>query len=189
MAKEIIILILSLSYAIFVSLSSSAISLFAASLLPICFLLTKKFSPARLLKVNIINLIVIFTLTLTWPDSFAGFETGLKIALRVNMILIFFGTVLYPLGISGIRKALFALGVPEKMRVLMILTLRGIEILEESYRTALTSARLRAPELRGLMKLKVFASVLGAVLITSLERSEEISRAVKSRGGFGGFSQ
>ena len=189
MAKEIIILILSLSYAIFVSLSSSAISLFAASLLPIYFLLTKKFSPARLLKVNIINLIVIFTLTLTWPDSFAGFETGLKIALRVNMILIFFGTVLYPLGISGIRKALFALGVTEKMRVLMILTLRGIEILEESYRTALTSARLRAPELRGLMKLKVFASVLGAVLITSLERSEEISRAVKSRGGFGGFSQ
>lgn len=189
MVKEVVILFLSLSYAIFVSLSSSAISLFAASLLPLIFLLTKKFSPARLLKVNIVNLIVIFSLTITWPDSLEGFQTGVKIALRVNMILIFFGAVLYPLGISGIRKALFALGVPEKMRVLMILTLRGIEILEESYRTALTSVRLRAPELRGMMRLKVFASVLGTVLLTSLERSEEISRAVKCRGGFGGFNQ
>ena len=187
--SSVAILLSSLSYALAVSLSKSEVSIFAASLMPLMFLLTKRFAVSRLSHVNIVNIIMIFTLSLTWPDSLDGLKMGIIIALRVNMIFVCFGTLLYPVGISGMTEALCALGVPEKIRVLMILTLRGIEILGERYRAAIVSVRLRAPELRGFLRLKVFASILGSVLLQSLDHSEEIARAVKCRGGFGGFNQ
>lgn len=184
-----VVLVCALSYALAVSVISSTPALFTASLMPSAFILTKRFQLSHLVKINIVNIIMIITLALTWPEFVDGLITGAVIALRVNMICVAFGVTVYPLGTAGIYEALCALNVPMKLRVLVILTLRGIYTLRERYCCAITSVRLRAPELRGMMRLKVFAYMMGNILLQTSERSENIMRAVKYRGGFGGFMQ
>ncbi|MBR0256858.1 MAG: hypothetical protein IJQ58_03900 [Synergistaceae bacterium] len=181
-------LICAVSYALAVSVSDSWPALLLASILP-AVILAKRFPLHALAKLNLLNAVMILTLALTWPEFSGGLVMGTVIALRVNMICVVFMSMVYPLGTGGIYEALCVLGMPEKMRVLIILTLRGIYTMHERFETALISVRLRAPNLKGMMKLRVFASVTASVLVQSALRSENVMRAVKCRGGFGGFSQ
>ena len=174
-------------YAIAVSVSKTIPALFIASILPVTLLAMKRFPISSLVSINIFNLVMILTLSLTWPDFYDGLIMGMVIALRVNMILVAFGAIVYPLGVYGMYEAMSSLRVPVKLRVLAILTMRGVNILRESFETAIISVRLRAPNLRGIMRLKVFAYMTGTVLLQSSLRSENMMRAVKCRGGFGGF--
>ncbi|MBQ9574590.1 MAG: hypothetical protein IJR27_04850 [Synergistaceae bacterium] len=184
-----VVLVSALSYALAVSISTSIAALFTASLMPLTFILTKRFKLSHLVKINIVNIIMIFTLAMTWPIFIDGLVMGAVIALRVNMICVAFGVMIYPLGTAGMYEALCVLNVPMKLRVLVILTLRGIYTLSERYSSSITSVKLRAPELSGMMRLKVFAYMIGNILLQTSERSENIMRAVKCRGGFGGFKQ
>ena len=172
-------------YAFAVSLSNSPKAFLAASILPLILLCTKNFSFSRLLKLNLFNAVMIITLALTWPSVREGLMIGLVIALRVNMIYVVFAALVMPLGVG----AVYSLPMPEKLRVLVILTLRGIFVLRESLDSALLSARLRAPDAKLAVRLKIFAYVLGSVLIRSAGRSERMLLAIESRGGFGGFAQ
>ncbi len=181
------VLISSLLYALAVTLSANTYSLLIASILPARFITRVKLS--ALAKLNLINALMILTLTLTWPDLYAGFIMGVIISLRVNMICIAFSAMVYPLGTSGMYEALCVMRVPEKLRVMIILTLRGINILCERYESAIISVKLRAPDIRGLMRLKIFAAMMGMILLQSLERSDNMMKAVKCRGGFAGFIQ
>lgn len=182
-----IVLISSVIYALAATASTNAYSLLTASLLPVSLVKRVKLSaPAKL---NLVNAVMILTLALTWPDFYAGFIMGVIISLRVNMIYIAFSAMVYPLGTGGMYEALCFMRVPENLRVMMILTLRGINILRERYESAIISVRLRAPNIRGLMRLKIFAAMMGNVLLQSLERSENMMKAVKCRGGFSGFMQ
>ena len=181
------VLISSLLYALAVTLSTNIYSLLIASILPARFITRVKLS--ALAKLNLINALMILTLTLTWPDLYAGFIMGVIISLRVNMICIAFSAMVYPLGTSGMYEALCFMGVPEKLRVMIILTLRGINILRERYESAIISVKLRAPNIRGLMRLKIFAAMMGMILLQSHERSDNMMKAVKCRGGFAGFIQ
>ena len=183
------VLVSAVIYALAVSVSQTLPALVIASILPVTLLATKRFPLSRLVSINIFNLVMILTLALTWPDFVGGLMMGTVIALRVNMIVVAFGATVYPLGASGIYDALSSLRVPMKLRVLIILTLRGVNILRESFETAIISVRLRVPNLRGIMRLKVFAYMTGTVLLQSFLRSENMMRAVKCRGGFGGFIQ
>ena len=175
----------SMCYALAVSVSSSPKALLAASILPAILLCLKKFPLSNLLKLNIFNAVMIITLALTWRGVHEGLVMGLVIALRVNMIYVVFAALVLPLGVG----AVYSLPMPEKLRVLVILTVRGIFILRDSLDSALLSAKLRAPNARLMMRLKIFAYVLGSVLIRSSGRSERMMLAIESRGGFGGFMQ
>ena len=179
------ILISSIIYAISVTASSNIYSLFTASILPAIFI--KRITPSALEKINVINAVMILTLAVTWPDFYAGLIKGVIIALRVNMIYVAFSAMVYPLGVTGMYEALSGLGVPEKLRVMILLTLRGINILRERYETSIISVKLRAPEINGLMRLKIFAYMAGNIILQSSLRSENMMKAVKCRGGFGGF--
>ena len=183
------VLVSAVIYALAVSISDSVPALFIASILPVTILATKRFPLSRLVNINIFNLVMILTLALTWPDFVDGLLTGMVIAFRVNMIFVAFGAMVYPLGTVGMYDALSSLRVPMKLRILVILTLRGVNILRDSFETAIISVRLRAPNLRGIMRLKAFAYMTGTVLLQSFLRSENMMRAVKCRGGFGGFIQ
>lgn len=182
-----IVLISSVIYALAATASTNAYSLLTASLLPVS--LVKRVKLSALAKLNLASTVMILTLALTWPDFYAGFMMGVIISLRVNMIYIAFSAMVYPLGIGGMYEALCFMRVPEKLRVMMIMTLRGINILRERYESAIISVRLRAPNIRGVMRLKIFAAMMGNVLLQSLERSENMMKAVKCRGGFAGFMQ
>ena len=183
------VLISAVIYAIAVSVSNTIPALVLASIMPLTFLVMKLFPLSRLVSINLVNAVMILTLSLTWPEIRGGLIMGVIIALRVNMILVAFGVMVYPLGTSGMYSAMSALHVPLKLRILTILTLRGVNILRERYETAIISVRLRAPRLRGIMKLKVFAYMTGTVLLDSLLHSENMMKSVKCRGGFGGFIQ
>ncbi len=139
-------------------------------------------------KFLLANLIVIATITLTYPDMQEGFFTGLSIALKGGVIYLIFALFVFPKGFAGIYKTLVLMHVPEKLRILILLTLRGIFILKERFESALISLKLRAPEQKNFAKLKSFTYVTGSVLLQAADRSERMERAVKCRGGFGGFN-
>ena len=183
------LLLSALIYAFAVSISDKVQALVLASILPVMILCAKKFFINSLFKLNIINLFMTVTLALTWPEIREGLRMGILIALRLNMIYVIFSVMIFPLGITGIYEALCSLRVPEKLRVLIILTLRGIFILRERLEAALIAVKLRAPDLRGIMKLKTFAYVIAGVLLQSSLHSERIMQAVTCRGGFEGFLQ
>ena len=174
-----------LIYAFAVSVSQNIHALIIASILPAILLCTQKISLSPFLKINAVNAVMLFMLVLTWPVMTEGVIMGLLIAWRVNLIYIVFAALVFPLGIS----AVYGLPLPEKMRVLVILTVRGIHILHDSIDRAFLSASLRAPEAGLIMRLKIFAYVLGMSLLRSSERSERMMIAVQTRGGFGGFMQ
>lgn len=176
-------------YALAVSVSMTSQALALSAVFPAFLILRQRFSPSRLRAVNIAASLMVLTLALTWPDAREGFVRGMVILLRVNMICAVFGGMVQPLGTGGMYEALCVLHVPEKLRVLMVLTLRGIYTLRERYESAIISVRLRAPSLSGAMRLKVFAHIMGMILLQSSARSENMMRAVKCRGGFGGFLQ
>ena len=139
-------------------------------------------------KFLLANLIVIATITLTYPDMQEGFFTGLSIALKGGVIYLIFALFVFPKGFAGIYKTLVLMHVPEKLRILILLTLRGIFILKERFESALISLKLRAPGQKNFAKLKSFTYVTGSVLLQAADRSERMERAVKCRGGFGGFN-
>ena len=176
---EACIVVCVIVYAFVVGLVSNIYVL--ASLLGLSLLL-KTFPP---LKLNLFNLVMILTLALTWPSTREGLIAGMIIALRVNVIYVAFARFVFPLGVSGIYKALVTLRVPEKLRVLMILTLRGIYILRERFDASLISLKLRSPK----VELKTFAYVTGGVLLQGSQRSERMLKGINLRRGFRGFIQ
>lgn len=184
-----VLLSCSVVYALAVSLSDSFYALTLASLIPILILTMKRLTLSSLVKLNVFNLIMIITIAFTWPGLKAGIIKGMIIAVRVNMIYIFFASMIYPLGYAGIFSALNSLNISEKLRVLLLLTLRGIFIMHERFSSALISLKLRAPSLHGLMKFRTFAYITASVLIQSSEHSERMMRAIQCRGGFKGFIQ
>ena len=184
-----VLLSCSVIYALAVSLSDSLYALTLASVIPVMLVITKKLNLSSLVKINAFNLIMIITIALTWPDINVGLTKGIVIALRVNMIYIFFSVMIYPLGYAKIFAAMHSLNIPEKLRVLFILTLRGIFIMHERYSSALISLKLRAKNLHGLMKLRAFTYITCSVLLQSSERSQRMLYAIQCRGGFSGFTQ
>ena len=139
-------------------------------------------------KIFLANLIIIITTTLTWPDIHEGFFAGLSIALKASIIYLICAFFIFPKGFTGIYKALVFLHVPEKLRILILLTLRGIFILKERFESALISLKLRAPKQKNFAKIKSFTYITGSVLLQAADRSERMERAIKCRGGFGGFN-
>ncbi|MBQ3447511.1 MAG: hypothetical protein IJG37_07705 [Synergistaceae bacterium] len=178
-----------LAYTLAVTVSKTPQALIMSAILPAFLILRQRFSPSRLRAVNVAASLMVLTLALTWPDAREGFVMGMVILVRVNMICAVFAAMVEPLGTGGMYEALSVLHVPEKLRVLVILTLRGIYTLRERYESAIISVRLRAPNLRGVMRLKVFANIVGSVMLQASLRSENMARAVKCRGGFSGFMQ
>ena len=183
------LLLCSIVYAFTVSMSDSFYALSFSSVMPLLLILRFRFILSSLVKLNAFNLVMIITLAVTWPSLAEGIMKGLTIAFKVNMIYIFFGTLIYPMGYAKIFSAMNGLKVPEKLRVLLLLTLRGIFILHDRFSSALISLRLRAPNLHGMMKFRAFAYITASVLLQSSERSESMMYAIKSRGGFSGFIQ
>ncbi|MBQ7733283.1 MAG: hypothetical protein IJT58_04615 [Synergistaceae bacterium] len=183
------IIVCSLIYALSVSVSVNVFALLTASLLPLYLVMKRPEILRPLIKLNALNLVMIITLALTWPNFREGFITGIIIALRVNMICIIFSCLVLTEGEAGIYKSLVSLRVPEKLRILFLLTFRGINIMHERLDSALLSLRLRAPELGLVMRFKTFAYVTASVLLQSSSRSERMTRAIICRGGFNGFTQ
>lgn len=184
-----VMLACSLVYSLAVSVSFARSALIAALIAPLVILIAHRQVIRSLLEINIINLVMLVTLAFTWPSVSGGLVTGGVITLRVNMIYVVLASMIFPMGYVKIYGALCSFGMPEKLRVLFLLTVRGIYILHESFSTAIISAKLRAPGLKGMMRLKVFACMAASALLRGAVRSEHMMKAIDCRGGVGGFTQ
>ena len=187
-------LLCALVFAFAVSLLESPASLLCASLIPLALLLrgpiTLLIRP--LLRLNGVALVMAILLVLTYPrhpDPWAGLRLAALLIVRLHLISIVLLRLALLMGPGKLDAALASLGLPEKLRLLLLLTQRGIFLLLDRLDTSLRAVHLRAPRLRGTLKLKIFAGVSASSLIQSAARSERMTLALRCRGGLGGFDQ
>ena len=175
-------------YSLAVTLSKNLIAFLIASILPLCLLFFVSSSGLKTLaKLNFLNIVMILSMIFTFPSLNEAINIALLITLRMNFICIVFIKLFEFMA----QKKIYYLPkiIPQKITVLFILTLRGIFILYEKLQSAILSVKLRAPNLHGLMKLKIFAYLIASSLLKSSFKSEKILLAINCRGGFAGFFQ
>ena len=102
-------------------------------------------------QLNLVSLAMTFLLALTWPGKTLwgpftreGIRQGLLITVRLNLISVALLRLIAAMGPARSETALARLGCPEKLRVLLLLTLRGIYLLAERMATALQAVNLRS---------------------------------------------
>lgn len=139
--------------------------------------------PKILLHLNLAGLLMLALMTLSFANFKSGFQAGLIMILKLNFISIIFLKLIAAMGVSKIHAALYYLRLNNKLRVLIILTLRGIFILVNRFVCALRAASLRARNIKGLkLRLKIFACVLASALVQSVKLSDRINIAINLRG-------
>jgi energy-coupling factor transporter transmembrane protein EcfT len=120
-------------------------------------------------------------------------ESGVRMALlltcKLNLISVTLIRMVAELGIGRIDGVLNEFRFPEKMRVLLLLTLRYALLLMDRVSAMTRAIRLRAPKLGGKRLCRAFACMLGTTLIHSSDRAERSMLAMRCRGGIAGFSQ
>ena len=139
--------------------------------------------PKILLHLNLAGLFMLALMTLSFANFKSGFQAGLIMLAKLNFISIIFLKLIAAMGVGKVHAALYYLRLNNKLRVLIILTLRGIFILVNRFICALRAASLRARNIKGLkLRLKIFACVLASALVQSVKLSDRINIAINLRG-------
>lgn len=142
----------------------------------------------RLKAVNLF--LVALACTLPWTISVAGVafrpegvSAALTIAAKTNAVCLVATALLYGLDTLMLGAALADLGLPAKFVRLFLLTVRYLGLLGD------TAARLkRAMRTRGfrpaatLHTWRIYANLVGMLLVSAIERAERVEAAMKCRG-------
>lgn len=118
-----------------------------------------------------------------------GVIAGVVISVRLNFAASVMIAQVTSLGVPRLNDTLSALGLGEKMRILILMTLRGVFILHDRAEHSLSAMRLRAPSPSFSFSLNAYASIIASTLIQSAAASERMLQAIRCRGGMAGFSQ
>ena len=150
----------------------------------------------ELLHLNAVGAFIALLLMLTYPGerfwgpfSAAGLRFAALILLKLNLISVLLSRMILSLGVGRVDGVLARLGVPEKLRILLLLSTRCIFILAERAGTMVRAVQLRGPDLKGIPMCRTFACMLGTTLVHGSERSERMMLAIRCRGGMAGFCQ
>ncbi|MCL6416635.1 cobalt ECF transporter T component CbiQ [Aestuariirhabdus sp. Z084] len=148
----------------------------------------------RLLALEAFMLILLVMLPLSMPGdpwlqigpfhvSDAGLERALVIVLKANTVVIGLLTLVGTLEPVVLGHALARLRVPDKLVHLLLFTVRYIDLLAEEYQRLHTAMRARgfAPG-NNRHTWRSYGSLIGMLLVRSLERSQRILIAMKCRG-------
>lgn len=149
-----------------------------------------------LVHLNVVGVFVCILLLLTYPGervfgvfSADGVKPALLIVLKLNLISVVMIRMIVALGMGRIDNVLGDFRISEKLRVLLLLTMRYVLLLAERVATMARAIFLRAPGLKGGLLYRAFACMLGTTLIHSSDRAERSMQAMRCRGGMAGFSQ
>jgi energy-coupling factor transporter transmembrane protein EcfT len=144
---------------------------------------------ARLLPVNLFALFLVLTVLqgALWEGAGgsgvrAALGAALVYVLRINAAALLYMALIIPLGIGGLTNALLKLRCPEKLAALLLLTYRALFVMYQRLFVAAASLRLRQPRQGTLGQWKSYAAVFGTALVSALQRSGKIGRALQSRG-------
>ena len=163
--------------------------LLAGAPVPCLLLFVGSFKPLwrSLVHLNAVSIFVCILLPLTYPGD--GLGLALLIVLKLNLISVVMIRMVVSLGMGRIDNVLGDFRIPEKMRVLLLLTMRYVLLLADRVVTMTRAIFLRAPLLRGGALYRTFACMLGTTLIHSSDRAERSMQAIRCRGGMAGFAQ
>jgi cobalt/nickel transport system permease protein len=153
----------------------------------------------RLLRVNIFMAVVLLLVPWTVPGrplfsflsvsySLEGFLWSLSLIMRANAIVLMFTALLGTVELFTLGHAFQHLRVPGKLVHLFMFTVRYVDVLHHEYEALLRAMKTRA--FRPGMNLHTYGSygsLMGMLLVRSLERSERILAAMKCRGFRGRF--
>lgn len=149
-----------------------------------------------LLRVNLAGFFVCLLLPLTGPGerlwgffSVDGLRLGLLVMYRLNLITVVMHRLVVSMGTRRIGDLLAALRLPEKLRVLLLLTVRHISILADRAVMMRRAVSLRGTRLSWRRACYAFACGVGSAMVHGQDRAERSRVAVECRGGFAGFSQ
>ena len=153
----------------------------------------------RLLVVNIF--VVLLWCTTPWATPGAplatlgpvtltreGVRLALLVTLKANALACIFMALLATLDIPALAQSLRFFRCPDKMVLLLLMALRNIHVLGDEWQRLRAAARLRgfAPRC-SLHTYKTLASLLGLLLLRSLDRATRVREAMLLRGFQGHF--
>ena len=122
--------------------------------------------------------------TATWDGFFRAIEISLKAIGVILALLALVGTLEPP----EFGYALYRLRVPEKLVLIMLFTVRYLDVIQREYHRLRIAMKARAFVPRSNFHTwKTFGYLFAMLLVRSLERSERIHAAMKCRGFTGKF--
>jgi cobalt/nickel transport system permease protein len=153
----------------------------------------------RLTLVNVFFLGILATVPLAVPGdallrlgslSFTreGFMLALHMTVKGNAIFLLFWGLVRPLSPPRLGAALSALGVPDKLCLILSLTYRYLDLMRYEWSRLATSAKLRGflPTLSG-KSFRTYGLMLALLFMRALDRATAIHQAMICRGFDGRF--
>jgi cobalt/nickel transport system permease protein len=148
----------------------------------------------RILLINsfILLLWLIVPFTFQGPVSFALgplsiYKTGIRMAaqitLKSNAILMILIALVATMNFSVLGHALNWLRVPDKIVHLLLMTYRYVFLIEQEYQRLIRAAQMRGFRPKtNLHTYKTYASIVGMLLVRSVNRAERVYKAMLCRG-------
>jgi cobalt/nickel transport system permease protein len=140
----------------------------------------------RAVIVNFFVFLVWLTIPIDWETrsiDMAGIALALQISIRINIVIVAVSLLLTRMSCVDFSRSIVALGLPQSLGTLLVLSVRSISLLEKT-RTRLDQAmRARAyrPDFT-LRTIRVSAQMVVWLLIHALVRSERIRLGLLARG-------
>ncbi len=120
--------------------------------------------------------------------SWQGLNQAILILLKANTILVALLALIGTLEANDLGRALARLGVSHKLVLMMLFTVRYLDVMGREYRRMRQCMKARAftPK-SNLHTWKSFGYLVGMLLVRSMERAERAHMAMKCRGFTGQF--
>jgi cobalt/nickel transport system permease protein len=123
-----------------------------------------------------------------YPASQQGLEKAIRIGLKANAVVLMAMTLVGTMEPVILGHALYRLKVPENLVLLLLFTVRYIDVIHEEYQALRRSMKVRGFQSKANMhSYRMFGYLVGMMLVRAMERSERIMQAMKCRGFVGRF--
>jgi cobalt/nickel transport system permease protein len=148
----------------------------------------------RMLVINLFNLLLFLVLPISIPGlslfqvgnlsvSAAGVQQAIVISIKTNAMLLWLTALLSTIETITLAHVLQRFYLPDKLILLLLFTLRYVEVLYQEYLRLRQAMRIRAFVPRANRHTyRSFAYLIGMLLVKSLDRSERVMSAMKCRG-------
>jgi cobalt/nickel transport system permease protein len=153
----------------------------------------------RLALVNVFFLGILATVPLAVPGeallrlgplsfTWEGFLLALRMTAKGNAIFLLFWGLVRPLSPPRLGAAMSALGVPDKLCLILSLTYRYLDLMRHEWSRLATSAKLRGflPSLSS-KTMRTYGLMLALLFMRALDRASAIHQAMICRGFDGRF--
>jgi len=118
-----------------------------------------------------------------FPASQQGLDKAILIGLKANAIVLMAMTLVGTMEPVVLGHALYRLKLPHNLVLLMLFTVRYIDVIHEEYQALRRAMKMRGFQSKAnLHSYRSFGYLVGMMLVRSMERSERIMQAMKCRG-------